>query len=61
MILNNMFDLNLLEDNCIIITPRETKKQILSLTNSLDIRLKFLSKEDIFQNAYSTVLLYAII
>lgn len=47
-----MFDLNLLEDNCIIITPRETKKQILSLTNSLDIRLKFLSKEDIFQNAF---------
>ncbi len=47
-----MLDLNLLEDNCIIISPRETKKQILSLINLLDIRVKFLSKEEIFQNAF---------
>lgn len=45
-----MFDLNLLEDNSIIITPNSIKKTIINFTNSTNFNLKYLTKEELIKN-----------
>lgn len=47
-----MFDLKSLENNGLIITPRECKKKLLKYTNKLDISLKFISKEELFRKCF---------
>lgn len=47
-----MFDLNLIQDNSIIITSNKVKKEIISLINSIDLNVKFISKEELKRNIF---------
>ena len=46
-----MFDLKIIENDVIIVTPNSIKKDLLPHTNLLDYDIKFISKEELKKNS----------